>query len=493
MTELSEEELGRAAARGGVWQVAGEVSSRAAQSVVFFVLAGFLTPAQFGAAAVAFVCVQVASSLTYAGLGAAVQVLGADERRDRTAVGMGLTMGFVGAGVLALLAGPLCDLLGVPEATGLVRLVGLALPLAQTSEVLSALLARDLRFRTTGTAVVVASVLSAAAGLGLAIAGAGAAALVAQGVIQPGLRLVLLIAARPAAFRPVLHRTQVAELWSVGRELLLSTVFETAAGNIDNVVVSAVAGGAALGAYGFAYNLTALPMFVVGLAVSRVALPVYARLRDRPQAIGPAFVSAVETTAWLTALPLGFLAVAGPEALGVVFGDKWQPIYDALRLLALHGFLRAVETASTAVLVAVGQAATTRRVQQWQFAVAAVLLVPLVHLEGPLGAALAITTAVTLGTTYSVWQSTRRTGASRRVLVLRMAEAAVGGLAGGAVALALLDGIGGAVGLAAALLAATGTWAAVFLLIRPASVKRAIRLLRPAISPPGTTGDADGP
>ena len=472
-----EEDLGRAAARGGVWSVAGEVSSRAAQSIVFFVLAGFLTPAQFGAAAVAFVCVQVANSLTYAGLGQAVQVLGKDERRDRTAVGMGLVLGITGAATLALLAEPLCDLLAVPSAVNLVRLVGLALPLAQTSEVLAALLARDLRFRTTGTAVLVASVVSAVAGLGLAAAGAGATALVAQGVIQPGVRLAMLVAARPASFRPALHLDKVREIWKIGRELLLSTIFETAAGNVDNIVVSALAGAAALGAYGFAYNLTALPMFVVGLAVSRVALPVYTRLRDRVGAIGPAFQQAIEVTTWLTALPLGYLAIAGPEALNALFGDKWDPIGQALRVLALHGWLRATETASTAALVAVGQAATTRRVQQFQLLLAVALLVPLTDWQGPLGAASAIVLAVVVGTSYSLWQSTHRTGASLRRILARVVEGGLAGVAGGEVGLALLREVGGLPGLGVSLLAATVTWFALFWLIRGATVRLGLRLL----------------
>jgi O-antigen/teichoic acid export membrane protein len=478
VNDLDEEALGRAAARGGVWGVAAETSSRAAQSIVFFVLAGFLTPAQFGMAAVAFVCVQVTSSLTYAGLGAAVQVLGPDERRDRTAVGMALAMGGTGAVLLALLAGPICDAFGVPAATGLVRLVGLALPLAQTSEVVSALLARDLRFDITGKAVIVGSVVSAAAGLGLAAAGAGAGALVAQGVVQPGVRLLVLLVARPAYLRVALHPDQVRRIWRIGRELLLGNVFETAATNVDNVVVGSVAGAAALGAYGFAYNLTALPLFVVALAVSRVALPVYARLHDRPEAVGPAFLKAVELTAWLTALPLGFLAVAGPEVLHVLFGTKWDLVADALRLLALHGWLRAVETASGSVLIAVGQPGLTRRVQQWQLVVAAALLVPLVHLGGTFGAAAAVTTAVALGTSYSLVQSTRRTGAGRGRLLLRMAEAAVGGCAGGAVGLLVLDRLTGLPALALALLAATAVWTGAFTLFRRPTVRRAVRLLR---------------
>ncbi|MDX6203364.1 MAG: hypothetical protein QOJ83_2864 [Frankiales bacterium] len=478
--EITGDDLGRAAARGGVWSVSGEISTRVSQSIVFFVLAGFLSPAEFGAAAVAFVCVQVANSLTYAGLGQAVQVLGRDDRRDRTAVGMGLVLSGTGTAALVLLAGPLCDALGAPSAVGLVRLVALALPLGQTSEVLAAMLARDLRFRTTGTAVIVGAIVSAVSGLTLAVLGVGAKALVAQAVIQPAIRLLWLVAARPAAIRPLLDPRKVIEIWRIGRELLLGSLFETGAANIDNIVVSAIAGAAALGAYGFGYNLTALPMYVVGVAVSRVALPVYGRLRDRPDTIGPAFQQAIEVTTWLTALPLGFLAIAGPQALDVLFGPKWSAISEALRLLALHGWLRATETASSAVLVAVGAAGTTRRVQQWQLALAAVLLVPLVHWRGPLGAALAIVVAVTVGTTYSLTQSTRRTGASRPLVLARLLEGAAAGVAGGEVGLLVLRNVAGVPGLVLALVAAVVVWLACLSLFRRSTIRLAVRMFRAA-------------
>jgi O-antigen/teichoic acid export membrane protein/GT2 family glycosyltransferase len=478
VTELAEEQLGRTAARGGMWGVAAEASTRASQSICFFVLAGVLSPKQFGAAAVAFVCVQVANSLTYAGVGAAVQVLGPDMRRDRTAVGMAFLMGTVGALVLALLASPVCRLLGTPEATDLVRLVALALPLAQTSEVMSALLDRELQFRTTGIAVVIASAVSATVGLSMAAAGAGATALVAQGVVQPAARLVLLAIARPSGLRMALHRKQVAELWAAGKELLVGQVFATAAGNVDNIIVSALAGAAALGGYGFAYNLTTLPFFLVGLAVGRVALPIYGALRARAESVRPAFMAAIEVTAWLAALPLGFLAVAGPEALVVLFGHKWDPVGGALRLLALHGWLRTVETTSGSVLIAVGEASVMRRVQQWQLAGVLVLLVPLVEADGPLGAAAAVTTAVAFGTTYSLRRASSHTGTPLTPTVARLVEAAGGGTAGGAAGLVVLELVGGATGLALSLLVATATWVLVLGLLRPQRVAQGWSIVR---------------
>ncbi|MCU1594740.1 MAG: glycosyl transferase family 2 [Frankiales bacterium] len=479
MTEVVEEpELGRAAARGGIWGVAGETSSRAAQSICFFVLASVLTPKQFGAAAVAFVCVQVANALTYAGLGAATQVLGPDVRRDRTAVGMAMVSGGAGGLLLAALAGPLCDLLGAPDATGLVRLVALALPLAQTGEVVSALLDRELLFKQTGLAVVLASVVSAVVGLWMAAAGAGAEALVAQGVVQPGARLLFLAVRRPSALRPSFHRAEAGELWGTGKEILVGGVFATASGNVDNVAVSAIAGPAALGGYGFVYNLTTLPYFLVGLAVGRVALPVYATLHARSESVRTAFLTALESTSWLAALPLGYLAVAGPESLQLLFGHKWDYVGWALRVLALHGLLRTIETTSGSVLISLGQADVMRRVQQWQLAAVLVLLGPLVYAKGPLGAAIAVVTAVAVGTAYSFTRASRSTKAPATTMLARVLEAAAGGLAGGAVGLLVLDAVPGAPGLVLSLLAASATWLLSLVVLRPHTVRQGAGLLR---------------
>lgn len=473
-----DEELARRAARGGLWGVAAEGSSRASQSICFFVLAGVLSPAQFGAAAIAFVCVQVVNSLTYAGLGAAVQVLGADARRDRTAVAMALLSGLLGAAVLVALAGPVCAALDTPEAVDLVRLVSLALPLAQTSEVLSALLDRELRFRATGAAVVVASVVSAAVGLTLAAHDVGPEALVAQGVVQPGVRLLGLLLARPGSLRVALHLDDVRDLWRTGRDLLVGSVFATASSNVDNIVVGALAGAAALGGYGFAFNLTSLPFFLVGLAVGKVALPVYSRLLRSGERVGPAFLTALEATSWLAALPLGFLAVAGPEALVVLFGHKWDPVGDALRLLALHGWLRTVETTSGSALIAVGRAEVVRRMHQLQLAGVLLLLVPLVWWHDTLGAAIAVTSSVVVGTTYSLRRAAAATDTPTAALVRRAAEAAVGGLLGGAAGLLVLRLVGGGPGLALALLAAVLTGYAALAAARPATARFAVTALR---------------
>jgi O-antigen/teichoic acid export membrane protein len=117
-------------------------------------------------------------------------------------------------------------------------------------------------------------------------------------------------------------------------------------------------------------------------------------------------------------------------------------------------------------------------VQQWQLALAAVLLVPLVHWRGPLGAALAIVIAVTVGTTYSLTKSTRRTGASRSLLLARLLEGAAAGVAGGEVGLMVLRNVPGGPGLALALGAAVLTWLVCLSVFRRPTIRLAVRMFR---------------
>lgn len=490
MTASTDEQLSRTATRGGFWGLGAELSSRLSQGACFFFLASVLSPGQFGSAAIAFVAAQVATALTYAGLGTAVQVLGPDLRRDRTAVGLALVSGAFAALVLTASAAPICDLMNAPDATNLVRLVALVVPLLQLCEVLANLLDRELRFRTTSGATIIGSVLSAVVGLSLAATGAGAIALIAQGVVQQAGRLLVLIAARPGNLRPALHRAEARQIWGTGRELLVSTVFGTASSNVDNVTVSAIAGPAALGGYGFVFNLTGLPYFLVGLAVSRVSLPIYGALRAQAKPLRGAFMTALEVTAWLGALPLGFLAVAGPEALVTIFGHKWDPVGNALRLLALASWLRTVETTSATVLIASGEASTVRRVQQWQLAVVLVLLVPLVYADGATGAGLAVLVALVIGTAYSLLRALRHTTAQVRPAVLRLLEGLLGGAAAGTAGFVALRAGHGALSLPLSLLAAVLSWALVFALVRPQTVRQARSGLHPPVS---TTAGSEGP
>lgn len=469
----------RAAARGGVWTVAAEASHRLSAMVTLVTLAGLLTTRQFGLASVAFLTIVIVNSLTYAGFGPAVQALGANERRDRTAVTLGVLCGIGGAAVIWLLADVVAAAVRAPEAAPLIRLIALSLPLTQYGEVTNALLERDLRFRGPCLAQVVASVCSCAAGIGWALAGGGAEALVLQAMVQQVVRALLVGVQRPSTLRPGFDRRGARELWGVGRQVMGSGIFGTAFTNLDNSVVARVTGPVGLGGYAFAYSLTNVPYFLIGIGSVRVLLPFYRRLLAEGRRLDAAFRSAFAAVVWAAALPGGFLAVAGPAALGVVFGDKWSAFDSTLVALAGYGWLRTVAATAEPALVASGRAATQRRVLQYQLALMLVLVVPGAVLGGTLGAALAVTVALGAGTVVLLSAASEVSGVRRGSLARSAAEAAVAGTLAGLPALAVLHALPSVSGLAAALLVCCAAWALLLLLREPTLVRALLGHLLP--------------
>jgi lipopolysaccharide exporter len=466
---------GRSTARGGLWTVLAETSQRLAQTLCFFLLAAVLSPKQFGLAAVAFLMVQIVNSLTYAGLGPAVQALGPDAARDRTVVGMALCCGCLGAAVMALSAGPVCAALGAPDARHLVQLVGLSLPLTQLAEVTGALLDRDLRFSETALAQVLGSASSTVVGVTAALAGAGATALILQTVVLQGVRAGILLLRRPDTLRMALHRRQAEELWGVGRDLLTTSVLVTAYGNLDNATVGAVSGPTLLGGYAFVYNLTNLPYFLIGLAANRVVLPTYKRLQLAGQPLGTAYETAVRAAASISALPLGFLAVAGPDAVDALFGAKWHDVYATLRLLCVFAWVRTVAATSAPVLIALGRTPTQRRVQQLQLLAMLVLVVPATMLAGPLGTAAAVTIPMVVGAGLLVKLSARLTEAKLSAVAGRVGEGLLLGLLSGVAGWLGFQAAAGPLGLLSGLVGATTVWAVVVVVVLPAELRRLLR------------------
>lgn len=446
----------------GLAVVSGEAAQRLAQAICFFLLATVLSPKQFGLAAIAFLAVQVMNSLTYAGLGPATQALGANEKRDRTAVGLALLSGTAGGALLALAAPAICALLQAPQATYLVRLVAISIPLAQISEVQTALIERRGVYSRTAAAQYVASLTSAALGISLALSGAGPVALVAQAISQQAVRLLMLLSSGPDRRAPAFNRKAAGEIWSVGRYLLGTGVILTAYGNFDNATVGALEGPAALGGYGFVYNLANLPYYLIGNASTRVMLPVYAaKLRAR-EALTHEYVRAVASVALLAALPLGYLAVAGPTALSVLFGDKWSYVGVVLQILAAFAWLRTVAFAASPVFVAFHQADRQTSAQRWMLAFMIVLVIPLTAIFGTVGTAVAVTIPQLVVGGRLLYLSSALAQAPAYAVLARLVMACVLGGATGVVGLVVLVATGKSpAGLVLSLAVTVAAWAVI--------------------------------
>jgi O-antigen/teichoic acid export membrane protein len=308
--------------------------------------------------------------------------------------------GISGALLMIVLAHPICVALKAQGAESYIRLVALSLPLAQYNELAAAFLDRDLRYRVSATAQIIGSAGSLGVALGALSLGAGGAALILQAVAQQSIRFGILLAGKPAAVRPAFHREPAKQVWGIGRHLMAAAVLNTVFLNADNAIVSAERGAIALGGYAFVYNLATLTYWLVGQTSNRVLGPIYARVKTAVAEMAGLFVTAFRTIAVVSALPLGFLVVAGPAMIDVLFQNKWHAFGLTLRLLAIFAWFRTLTLVGNPILVLTNRVVLQQRIQAVQLAVMLPTVALLTFIAGTQGAASGVLIAAVLGATY---------------------------------------------------------------------------------------------
>ena len=100
------------------------------------------------------------------------------------------------------------------------------------------------------------------------------------------------------------------------------------ANQADNLVVGRWLGAVALGVYGRAYQLMAVPTSLIGDVMDRVLFPAMSRVQDDPARLAAAFLRGTALLV-LATLPVGVVAaILAPEFVAVAFGrdgSRWSP------------------------------------------------------------------------------------------------------------------------------------------------------------------------
>lgn len=340
--------------RGAGWSALGSGAASLAWFLTVIGLARILTPAEFGIVALAAVFLQFLDSIQTGGMRAALI-----QRRSEMGAAAASAFFFSAGASLALygivfLAAPLAGtFFRTPELTEVLRVLGLVVLIRGFSVVPSALLERELRFRTRARIEVAAALVQSSVSIALAVAGFGLWSLVFGQLLGTALASVLTWLVLPA-------RIQLgARSWSVLRELLRFARFvsvgrfaELVTGSLDNFAVGRLLGAASVGYYGVAFRLATFP--TTGLAVigNVVMLPALSLLQHDRRAFRQTYLVNLQRLAFLV-FPASVvcLVAAHPLVVGLL-GERWEPAVDPLRILALYGLVYALTTTTSAVFEA---------------------------------------------------------------------------------------------------------------------------------------------
>lgn len=402
------------------------------------------------------------------------------------------------AAIQLLLAPFVADYYGQPEVAELLRvqaLIFIAIPFTALPTVL---LARRLEFRSQGIANLVSAVAAAVTALTLAWFGFGVWALIYAPIAGYAVRAVIMTVAARLWVRPVFNLKGARRMIGFGGALTLCQLFWIIQSQSDIFIAGRTFTTYELGLYSEALFLT---LIVTGRFIpplNDVAFPAYAELHKSGRSLGPYFERTVQSVLLVVAPIYIGLSLTAPEAILIVFGEKWVGMAPIVSGLALVMPLMAVQIICSPTCTATGREGiylATSIAGAAIFATSFLIgveygaqgLVRAWWVAAPL--LLIVTLALTLPQIHlSVWR-----------LLLAAAPPALACLAMAAVVLglrqALPDGIGPVATLGALAITGAATYSGILYLVWPEVVRRGIAMLRRSPAdplPPSASAPAPG-
>lgn len=300
------------------------------------ILARLLSPEEFGVVAVALTIVQFLATIGSAGLAAAL-ILEKDEDMEtvHSVFWANLAISVLMAGIVIVFADDFATMLGAIEASFLLQVFALLIPLQLCGDVAYSLLARRMSFGKDAAWSVTSETLGVITAVVMALLGWTIGALVAQQFVSAIVRFVGLYVA--AGYRPgfqlsfaKLKRLTRFSIGLMGSEIANFVTFQS-----TQVIVARFLGLADAGAYSIANRFSSIPNQIMLTGLMGVLFPAFSQMmHDRKRRADALMLATQVSTLAIAPMMFGLWAVAEP-AMTVIFGEKWAFAWPVLGLLAL--------------------------------------------------------------------------------------------------------------------------------------------------------------
>ena len=368
--------LDRSLVRGVAWTGLIKWVTQLAAWLSTLVVAGLLTPEDYGLVGMAAVYLGLLTMLSEAGLGTTVIAM-RELRGERLGQmhTLAVLVGVAGFLVSWVVAGPLAAFFDAPALRWVVIVLSGNFVIMSLRTVPQAALQRQLRFGRVALLDGANSLVTATAAVALAFAGFRYWALVVAALLGSTVASAIALGSQPIGFRrPVVH--ELGDALRVSQEIVIASVAWYIFQSADLVVAGKLLGTASAGAYAFARNLAySIVEKVTGL-VTGVTSPIFSAAKH-DSALLRRYLTQITGVLALALLPatVGLALVA--EDLVAIVGDKWRAAVVPIRLLAIYAGIRSLTPILSQALTITGDTRYTMK-----RSIAAAIVLPMAFVVG---------------------------------------------------------------------------------------------------------------
>lgn len=334
---MTERETPAMSVRGAaVWAMAGQYLSFGMQFATSVVISRwFLSPAEVGLFSIGLAAALLVAVLQDFGLSRYISGLPQlGEAEIARCSSVALLFSLVVAALIATCAFPLAALYTQPRLASILLIIAASYLFVPLAVVPMALMARAMQFRghfaiNVGGAFAQASVavgLAAAGYSALALAWATFAAGLTRGIIAQVLRPALPWPLRLDGVRPVLGFGARSSV------LYLTGALGTRS---PDLIVGKLLSLGAVGLYSRAVSLSDQFRMLISGAIGSVFFPAFARIRDRGEPLGPAYLRVCAGYSAVVWPGMAGLALAAEPLVRLLYGEAWLHTAPLLTMIAL--------------------------------------------------------------------------------------------------------------------------------------------------------------
>ena len=351
---------------GLIWTFAERIAAQLVSTVVTIILARLLDPENYGVVAIVMVFINICNVFVTSGMGTAlVQGKEITEKDYNSAFVISITISTFIYGVLFLGAPYVASFYQIEQLSNVIRVMGLALPVASINTIQQARIQRKMAFKRFFIATSYGTLLSGAIGIVMAIYGCGVWALVAQFLSNRIINTFIVSFIEKWIPSFVFFIDNAKKIFQFGWKVLATELVFTVESEIRSLMVGKVFGSMDLGFFEQGRKYPALIVQNINASINKVMLPAYAQRQDDLYALKELLRKSIRIGLYYLAPFLVIFAVVSDTLFPLIFTDKWNTCIPFVKVFCVAYLTRPLESSCHQALLGIGRSDTVLRIMTW--------------------------------------------------------------------------------------------------------------------------------
>ncbi|MZR64144.1 lipopolysaccharide biosynthesis protein [Alcanivorax sp. DP30] len=341
---------------GVFWTFLEVLLSRGAQTFFTLFLASILAPEAFGLIAIVAVVFELSNAMVNAGFTQAlIRAKTISDEELSTAFWSNLGISLIIYLLIISISGGIADFYDEAVIGPMVIIMGLAVIVNAFRIVQTAILSRDMNFKSQMLAATTGTMVSGVIAVVMAYNGAGVWSLVAQMLISQVVNTVFLWCSTHWLPRFQFNYQAFIQLFDFGKYLVVANIFNILFKNSYALVIAKLFSPEVTGLYYMANKITKILSQQMTGVIQRVSFPMLSKLQDNDEVLKERYRQIMQLSVFAMSFVMLGLGVFAKPLFEVLLDEKWAQSVVFLQLLCLTGLFYPAHALNVNLLMVKGR------------------------------------------------------------------------------------------------------------------------------------------